>query len=208
MQQHHCMLIKLHVQWAKNATVNLEFCKSIPIDLTFLLFELLELFLKSVFKVKFCNPDIGTNCWREMSTSVLHWGSNHLYRNHAKHKKCNKIIKHTKNGISGAPINKNRRWLRLQIDGGGGAARPAHGSNWKKRFIKYQLRYDTIWPVRYPRKGNKLRTPYLTHIIMVKWPYQHGLTSDRPSKLQLCWKTTNDAAHAVYQLRCGLHSPN
>jgi len=41
----------------------------------FSLFELLWLWKKSISKVKFCNPDIGTNCWRETSTSILHRGN-------------------------------------------------------------------------------------------------------------------------------------
>jgi len=27
------------------------------------------------FEVEVCNPDIGTSCWREMSTSNFHWGN-------------------------------------------------------------------------------------------------------------------------------------
>lgn len=43
--------------------------------------------------IEFCNPNIGTIFWRELSTSILYWGKN-LERNPAKHEKCNKTMKH------------------------------------------------------------------------------------------------------------------
>jgi len=42
-----------------------------------------------ILKIEFCNRDIVTNCLRERSTSILHWGNN-LWRNHAKYEKYNK----------------------------------------------------------------------------------------------------------------------
>jgi len=50
-------------------------CMSKPIDQKFHFLNCQDFRKNSFFKVKFCNP--GTNCSREMSTSILHW-DNHL----------------------------------------------------------------------------------------------------------------------------------
>src|SRR6218665_1038272 len=102
-------------------------------DREFSLFHLSGLLQNSFLKIKFCNPDIGTNCWQEVSTSISPRG-NTFFKNHVNNEICNKLINHAyvesaerrKINGGGAPIIKNRR-RRPPIDGGS-AAWPAQGS--------------------------------------------------------------------------------
>jgi len=95
------------------------------------------------FKDRFCNTDTGTNFGEKFLLLFCTGATNHLCRNHAKHEKCNKALKHVNMAsaarrqiiVGGTPIKKiGAGALKLTA----AAARPTQGSTLVSRTCMHR----------------------------------------------------------------------